>query len=272
MATIFFLSLPSTSGAEIFFRCHRGVASVIHKTQEGAQPDGEKPIYPISGYNSIGDGTGWTDYNKKGYVSEETIHKYYCGGSQIEIGPYVYSGNIEGQCGDWQGEYIKLHAWGKLSIKTPTIFMDHCSSSFYIKQLTLNPSGGYVSVKRGMFLNLTKKEKIGPDFSCKNIHGLSDLLVCVSPGLSKIDVRLNKNYLELLGALKRNKKAALVKHQESWISEKKKCNTYDCLCSSYKADADYIDTYLGRIGKKPAAKYGSLFGGPLSEYAPGGCA
>ena len=128
---------PLSSRGDIFYRCDHGTAYIINKVSEGNGPDEKNPI-PIKGYKNIRSGINWTHYNKNGYVSEETGKRFYCGEARFEFWPHLNTGNVEGQCGAWQGESIKITSWrsmsNKLPTKTPELYMDHCITSFYIKR------------------------------------------------------------------------------------------------------------------------------------------
>ncbi len=258
---------PIQSRGDIFYECDHGAAHIINKLSEGNGPD-EKPSVLIKGYKNIGSGIDWVNYNKKGFISEETGARFYCGGAVIEFWPHINTGNIEGQCGAWQGESIKIRSWEKLTIKTPEIYMDHCNSSFYIKRLTINPDAGYVSLVSN---DASHKKEHGPSFSCKNIHGLASLLICASPELSKIDFLLNKNYQQMIRGISEQQRKPIVAHQVAWIAKKQHCTSYSCLCKVYKGDAGYINELLKPNGIKEKESYGSLFGGMYSEYSYGGC-
>ncbi len=258
---------PLQTRADIFFRCDdHGAAHIINKVSEGNGPDEKKPV-KIKGYKNIGSGIDWVDYNKKGFVSEETGKRFYCGGAVIEFWPHINTGNIEGQCGAWQGESLKIRSWEKLSIKTPEIYMDHCNSFFYIKRLTINPDAGYISL---VSADTPKKKEHGPSFSCAHVHSVASLLICSSPELSKIDYDLNRNYKRLIHNVDKKEKPYIAAHQIAWITRKRKCKSYSCLCKLYKQDANYLNAMLTKNGQG-SKNYGSLFGGKLSEYRYGGC-
>ncbi|MEY2336383.1 hypothetical protein GL267_006125 [Acidithiobacillus ferrianus] len=261
---------PLTAKSDIFYRCDHGTAHIINKISEGDQPD-DKKVRPIMEYKNIGNGSDWTHYNKHGYASEETGKRFYCGGAQLEFWPHLNTGNIEGQCGAWQGESLKIKSWGKLALKSPTIYMNHCNSSFYVKKFIIDPPGGYVSISREYYGSEKKTKVSGPSFSCADVHNVADMLVCTSSELSKIDLDLDKNYQKLIGYIKNKHKLSLVAHQNIWIFKKRKCKSYSCLCKLYKQDANYINALLLRYGRRPEINYGSLFGNDFSEYRYGGC-
>jgi hypothetical protein len=160
---------PLTAKSDIFYRCDHGTAHIINKISEGDQP-GDKKTRPIMDYKNIGNESDWTYYNKHGYASEETGKRFYCGGAQLEFWPHLNTGNIEGQCGAWQGESIKIKSWGKLALKSPTIYMNHCNSSFYIKKLIIDPSDRYISISREYYGSEKKNKVSGPSFSRADVH------------------------------------------------------------------------------------------------------
>lgn len=263
-----FLTEPIITSADIFFKCSHGIAEIINKYREGNGPD-QKKITPLSGYKSIGEGIDWTNYNKKGIVSEEDGKRFYCGGSmKLEFWPHLNTGNIEGQCGDYQGESLTISTWfTKSPIKNEKIYMDHCDSSFYIKRIIINR--GYIDLSRQVYPN---KMPIGPSFSCSRIHDAADLLICASPELSKIDFILSENYSNFISHVTKKGKTEIINHQDDWISKKRKCKSYKCLCSLYKSDAYYLKIQMLKRHFHDSIKYDSLFGNALSGYQFGGCA
>lgn len=108
-------------------------------------------------------------------------------------------------------------------------------------------------------------------FLAKKNQSLSNLLICASPELSKIDLILNKNYEQLIHGLTKKQREPIVEHQVAWILKKQSCASYSCLCKVYKGDAGYIDDLLTKYRIKDKVSYGSLFGGKYSEYSFGGC-
>ncbi|WP_158025106.1 hypothetical protein [Acidithiobacillus albertensis] len=262
---------PLTAKSDILYKCHHGIAYIMNKISEGNQPDGKK-YKPIEGYKNIGNGFDWTSYNKHGFASEEAGKRFYCGGARMTFWPHLNTGNIEGQCGAWQGESLKIDSWSKLAIKSPSIYMDHCNSSFYVKKLIIDPSGGYVSIYRGYFESQKKTRLNGPGFSCADVHNVANILVCTSSELSRIDLDLDDNYRKLIDKIGSKYKPSVIKSQNVWISKKRKCTSYSCLCKLYKQDASFVNTLLLKLGMKPEKNYGSLFGNDLAEYQYGGCA
>lgn len=89
---------------------------------------------------------------------------------------------------------------------------------------------------------------VGPSFDCAKAGTQIEKLICATPAISALDLRMSEAYKQLLSASE--DPASFKKEQSAWIKEKRNaCKSAECLEAEYQSRTDDLEATLQYLSK-----------------------
>jgi uncharacterized protein YecT (DUF1311 family) len=114
--------------------------------------------------------------------------------------------------------------------------------------VTKNDNVAVSNASRDDFADAHAAEMVGPSFDCAKAGTPVEKLICATPSVSALDLKLSESYKTLLRLSE--DKPGLKKEQALWIKTKRNvCETVDCLQSAYQSRLDELEASIQHLSK-----------------------
>ncbi len=118
------------------------------------------------------------------------------------------------------------------------------------------PVGPEAASSAGTAAGIDKEEPLvaaAPSFDCMKATTDVERLICATPSVAALDVKLSGAYRRLLGL--GEDRAALKREQVSWLKVKRNvCESAECLRSEYQSRVDDLEARVEHYSTSPTSR------------------